>query len=174
MNRSARSLPAPTGTGTTDLVRLSLRRLALAAIRFYQRHVSPYKGFSCAYRVHTGHASCSTLGYRAVRRFGLRKGWQLIRQRTRRCGVAHHRFGPAVPLPRPMHGQRGICDPGCDLPCDAGGCDLPSGKGLSRVCDVLSCCDCSWPERKKRGRDQDPAVYLPPKVRSRVEPRRKR
>jgi len=48
------------------------RDLALLAITLYQRHLSPYKGFRCAYALHTGRASCSRLGYRAIRRHGLR------------------------------------------------------------------------------------------------------
>ena len=34
-----------------------------ATIRFYQRRLSPHKGFCCAYRAHTGRRSCF---YRAV------------------------------------------------------------------------------------------------------------
>ena len=55
-------------------MRLSPRSFALWAIVAYQRFVSPYKGFCCAYAFHTGHASCSTLGYRAIRRRGIPAG----------------------------------------------------------------------------------------------------
>lgn len=51
----------------------------------YQRYVSPYKGFCCAYRVHTGRASCSTLGRRVIRAHGLFGGLVLLSQRFRRC-----------------------------------------------------------------------------------------
>jgi len=44
-----------------------MRKLVLAAITGYQTYLSPYKGFCCAYRVHTGRKSCSALGFRAVR-----------------------------------------------------------------------------------------------------------
>ena len=44
------------------------RDLLLAAIHGYKRHVSPRKGFACAYRVHLGACSCSTLGLRAISR----------------------------------------------------------------------------------------------------------
>ena len=40
---------------------------ALLAIRLYQRFISPYKGFSCAYRVHTGLPGCSGLADHALR-----------------------------------------------------------------------------------------------------------
>lgn len=140
-----------------------MRRAVLAAIRVYQRYVSPYKGICCAYREHTGRASCSALGYRAVRRHGVFAGLALIRQRTHRCGVAHRRYrNQRVPM---LHAQRGVCDIGCDLPCD-GGCDLAGGGGFSKVCDFLSCCDwggCDWPDRKRKSPQAEKHVYIPPK-----------
>lgn len=126
------------------------RSLILIAIRFYQRVLSPLKGFRCAYRAHTGHASCSELGYRAIRRFGVGRGFLLLRERTRLCGLVHRRFHP--PLPRPRNAQRGDCDLPCDLP--GHGCDLPSGR-LSACGDALSCLDCGscdWPHRDKARR----------------------
>jgi putative component of membrane protein insertase Oxa1/YidC/SpoIIIJ protein YidD len=148
-----------------------MRRIVLAAIRFYQRHVSPYKGFSCAYHAHTGHASCSTLGYRAVRRKGVLAGLALIRQRTSLCGAVyrhHHHHRSTYPL----HRQQGFCDLSCDLPCDAG-CELPNLGCNPKACNILSCCDCGgcdWPDRKRRSSQTEKYVYIPPKVRSRVEP----
>ena len=145
-----------------------MRYLVLAAIGLYRRYLSPYKGFSCAYRIHTGHASCSLLGYRAVRRHGVVAGLVLLRRRTYRCGVVHRRhstFGF-----RPPAGQRGVCDIGCDLPCDSS-CHLPRGAGLSQVCDFLSCCDCcscDWPDRKRKDKGRERSVYIPPKRSSRT------
>jgi uncharacterized protein len=143
-----------------------MRRIVLAAIHAYQRYVSPYKGFTCAYREHTGRASCSALGYRAIRRYGVFSGLALIRERTRLCGVAHRRYGCR---PRPPVSQRGSCDVGCDLPCAGGfdlpgGCDLPSAPSLARACDFLSCCDCGscdWP-RRRRDRSGEKYIYIPP------------
>lgn len=124
-----------------------MHRLLLALIRLYQRHLSPRKGFSCAYRVHTGRASCSALGYRAVRRHGAFKGLALTRERTRRCGAEHRHHGP---LPRRLHAQQGVCDAGCDLPCDSP-CDAGpgGGRGLAHLCDLADCCGCDWPSRDK-------------------------
>jgi putative component of membrane protein insertase Oxa1/YidC/SpoIIIJ protein YidD len=51
----------------------------------YQRFLSPYKGFCCAYRVHTGRASCSSLGRRVIRTHGLFSGLVLLTQRFKRC-----------------------------------------------------------------------------------------
>lgn len=144
-----------------------LRWLALLAIGAYQRFLSPYKGFACAYRVHTGRASCSELGRRAIRRHGLWGGLQLLQRRTALCGEAHrcHATPHATTPPLHRHAQRGLCDLSCDLPCDSP-CDLPSGRGLgSAVCDALSCCDCGSCDRKRREPRQrrgERYVHIPP------------
>lgn len=143
-----------------------MRTFLLKAIRFYQRYLSPYKGFCCAYRFHTGRASCSALGYRAVRRHGAVAGLVMLRERMFLCGVAHRRYAPTPVKPRPHIKQRGDCDLGCDAGgCD--GCDVPSGKGLGKLCDLASCCDggsCDWPERKRKNRKREKSVHIPPKV----------
>jgi len=133
------------------------RRLTLAAIRLYQRVISPHKGFNCAYGVHTGRRGCSELGFRAVRRFGVAKGWGVLCQRTALRGVVHRRHSPARPR-RPAH-ERGDC--AFDLPCDL---DLVPTRGKLNVCDVFSCCDvgrCDWPNRKNTRREER-TVYIPP------------
>lgn len=99
-------------------------RCALGAIRVYQRHLSPRKGFSCALREATGGQGCSAYGYRVIDRCGLRVGMRLLRRRLAACG-RQHRFGGG-----PLSYQQGDCDPGCDI--DLGdvsrtcctGCDL--------------------------------------------------
>lgn len=136
-----------------------MRSLVLAAIRAYQRYLSPYKGFCCAYHVHTGRSSCSALGYRAVQIHGALAGLLILRERMYLCGVSHRRYRPS--RRRPHVKERGDCDLGCD------GFDLPSGKSFGKVCDFLSCCDvgsCDWPERKRKKRKQEKYVYIPPKT----------
>lgn len=117
------------------------RALLLAAIRFYRRHVSPRKGFACAYRVHVGGCSCSALGLRAVSRYGAWRGLGVLRLRLQECHVAadelraRRRFGA-------LRGQAGFID--CAVPCD-GSCvhDCSSGD----ACDLAGCFDigdCGW------------------------------
>jgi uncharacterized protein len=110
-------------------------RLALAAIRGYQRHLSPHKGFSCAYRCATGRDSCSAHGYRVIARCGLWNGLALLRRRLRLCGETHRSRARVVPNPL-LHYQKGDCIP-CD--CD-GGCvpDLPFSGKTAHDC----ACDC--------------------------------
>ncbi|MBV8379404.1 MAG: membrane protein insertion efficiency factor YidD [Paucibacter sp.] len=147
-----------------------MRRAVLAAIRIYQRHLSPHKGFSCAYREHTGRASCSALGYRAVRRYGVIAGFALIRQRTYLCGVVHRRHRP--PLAR-LRAERGVCDVSCDLPCH-GGCDHSGtcdfGHVLSSIFDFLGGCDCggcNWPSRSYKDDAAEKYVYIAPNTKLR-------
>lgn len=113
-----------------------LRRLALAAIRAYQHHLSPRKGFCCAYRYYTGKASCSALGYRVIRRHGALRGLLLLRRRLGRCGEEFRRH--RSPLMRSA--QAGFCDCSCDI--DPG-----------QACDIASSLpgDCNWNSRRKDG-----------------------
>jgi putative component of membrane protein insertase Oxa1/YidC/SpoIIIJ protein YidD len=133
-----------------DLPRAAL----LAAIRFYKRRVSPHKGFACAYRVHTGRCSCSTLGYRAIARYGAWQGLGVLRLRLGRCREAFERHRARAPAPRGA--QAGFCD----VPCDS--CDLPADGCDNSVCDCLDCggsgiqaCgDCGTWLRRRRARAQ--------------------
>ncbi|MBV8618666.1 MAG: membrane protein insertion efficiency factor YidD [Curvibacter sp.] len=66
--------------------------LALQAIQGYRRHLSPHKGFACAYRVHTGRCSCSRFGQRAITRFGLLQGLWFLSGRLQACRKAYGRL----------------------------------------------------------------------------------
>ena len=118
-----------------------MSRIALLAIRAYQRWISPFKGFSCAYRVHTGASSCSELGYRAIRRYGLFGGVDVLDIRLALCSDCHteHRTVSAQ-----RRAQLGSCDAPCDIPCDG-----KDARCLDGVCDCLNCLDCDWKNRKE-------------------------
>jgi uncharacterized protein len=136
-----------------------MRALALPAIRFYQRRISPHKGFCCAYRSHLDRDSCSELGLRAIRRYGLLKGIGVLQERLKLCGVTYRRHSANA-----KSSQRGSAP--CDLPCDCSsgsGCDLPSFdcKGVSRYVSCCDACSCDWPDRKKK-KENDQNVYIPP------------
>jgi uncharacterized protein len=104
-----------------------MKQLLLAAIRAYQRYVSPYKGFSCAWRVHRGGQSCSGYGHHVIARYGARRGLALLGRRLDACGETHRIFH------KPVNYQSGHCDlPSCDLP----SCDLQSGD-TGQVCDCI-------------------------------------
>lgn len=57
-----------------------MKRLALVAIGFYQRSLSPAKGPTCRFQ-----PSCSHYGYEAIERHGVLKGAWLTLRRLLRC-----------------------------------------------------------------------------------------
>ena len=57
-----------------------MKKLVLKAIKFYQKHISPLKGFSCC--IYT--PSCSEYTRQAVEKYGVIKGlakgfWRILR-----------------------------------------------------------------------------------------------
>jgi putative component of membrane protein insertase Oxa1/YidC/SpoIIIJ protein YidD len=121
-----------------------MRRVALAAIRGYQRWISPHKGFCCALRAHTGADSCSAYGYLVIERFGLRRGLGLLDRRLELCGHVHRSHAAAAhpaPAPRPgpavrnpwRHKEQGVCD----VPCCSLGGDLLDLASCG--CDIWDC-----------------------------------
>jgi uncharacterized protein len=136
-----------------------MRSIALPAIRFYQRRISPHKGFCCAYRAELGRFSCSVLGYRAIRRFGVLKGLAVLRERTRLCALTHRHAHRAR-----AESQRGSAP--CDLPCDGTclpDCNVPdlSCKDAGRYLGCCDGCSCDWPERRKKPK-HGPERHVPP------------
>lgn len=129
--------------------------LALAAIRFYQRFISPHKGFSCALRAATGGASCSAYGHAVIARFGLERGLGLLQRRLDLCGHVHMR-AHAAPPPHPrLKYQRGFCDGltcdgPCDLPCDGHGHCLPADTAIDLAGCLGDAADCGWPRKRRR------------------------
>jgi putative component of membrane protein insertase Oxa1/YidC/SpoIIIJ protein YidD len=133
-----------------DAVRGLPRALLLAAIRAYKRLVSPHKGFACAYRVHTGAASCSTLGYRAVARYGVFRGLGVLGLRLEQCRLKHERHGGRRLLAR--RSQAGFVDCACDASlCDGSICDLCGGAldclDLAACIGDSDCADAAWYRR---------------------------
>lgn len=62
-----------------------IKLLALNTIKIYQKFISPYKGFSCAYKVATNEISCSVYGKKVIKRFGLLTGAKLLNRRFHDC-----------------------------------------------------------------------------------------
>lgn len=99
--------------------------LLASGIRFYQRHLSPHKGFKCAYGTATKECTCSSFGLKVARRYPLFKALGLIQAQLNRC---HHasvllkdRY-PHTEKPRTRlapRSQQGIID-SCD--CGPGDC----------------------------------------------------
>lgn len=127
-----------------------LKALVLALIKFYQRNISPHKGFCCAYAAYTSDPSCSALGYRAIRRFGVLDGLFVLDRRFVRCGMANRIAKGARPMP--MQRQSGYIECGG---CDAIGCDTPLGGSswscheFLKILDGCFGCSCDWPTRDR-------------------------
>lgn len=133
------------------------QRLALAAIRAYQRWLSPHKGFVCAFRVHTGRDSCSAYGYRVIQRCGVPAGLALLRRRLAECGKQHRLHAPPHSPQKSLRHQAGYCDAPCDVPSCGAPCELPA---LDTACNVASCgCDLAdlWSDKRKRDEEEDGA-----------------
>ena len=119
--------------------RTGVRHLALLLIRFYQRHISPHKGYACAYRLAYGGSGCSGIGLRLIRRYGVLSGCLLLQKRLAYCRYAHLRLRTATRVGW-AHRQQGYCDP----PCDAGCCDSPCDASCNADCGSLY--DADWKE----------------------------
>ena len=127
------------------------RSLLLAAIHGYRRHLSPRKGFACAYRVHEGCASCSALGLRAISRYGAWRGLGVLRLRLEQCRLVAEEQRPRRRMP--ALAQAGFID--CAVPCDASCVDVSACSGdacaLGDACELAACFDCggvddcAWP-----------------------------
>jgi uncharacterized protein len=115
-----------------------LSRLALAAIGGYQRHLSPIKGYGCAYRIAHGGPGCSGFAKGAIAEAGLIRALPAIRRRFAACRDAAEELQEDR---RKRQKDRGY-DCGC-ASCDAPtGCDLPT-RGCGRKIDVTPDCDCT-------------------------------
>ncbi|BCM92259.1 hypothetical protein IAD21_04138 [Abditibacteriota bacterium] len=127
----------------------SINRLLVALIGVYQRHISPRKGWRCAYSVMHGGPGCSGFARESIEIYGWQAARPLVRQRFRDCHSAAQTMrarraaalfaadgGPAGPGPGPGPGpgrrRGGVagsdsgdgpdgCDLLSDLPCFGGG-----------------------------------------------------
>lgn len=65
------------------------RSIAITMISFYQHHISPRKGYCCAYRVVHGGDSCSQYVKNVLADKSLFESTLLARRRFRDCTIAH-------------------------------------------------------------------------------------
>lgn len=141
--RSAATGPSAQDPPTPPRPTLPMLRLAAAgAVGMYQRHISPHKGFCCAYRVHTGRVSCSEFGRRVIMRLGLVAFFRLMPRQFARCRAAfasltlRHAHGDDESRGGRIRGALDSCDcadcglSACDLGSSVDGCAVP--------------CDCSF------------------------------
>ncbi len=65
-----------------------MKAVIILLISFYQRFISPYKGFRCAHNVLYRESSCSVAVKQIIHEHGVFSGWALINQRFRDCREA--------------------------------------------------------------------------------------
>jgi len=140
-----------------------LRGVPAGAIVAYQRYVSPYKGFRCAYRAHTGGWSCSEYARRLILRCGPGALWQGLPRQFARCKLAYAVLAMSnaeKPEPKKKQDKRsGWSNCGAEaaynacmnmaelpfrpIPKTLRICDRSCGGCAPGPCD-LGPCDCSW------------------------------
>lgn len=110
-----------------------MKKILLFAITLYQKYLSPYKGYSCAYRIYHKNngvkcTGCSGYGYKVIQRFGVITGLALLNRRLFDC----HYLAEINKQKKQMYysKQSGFVD--CDLDC--GDCDFN--------CKSNDCGDC--------------------------------
>lgn len=69
-----------------------IKKAMIAMIKFYQKNISPYKGFKCPYV-----PTCSQYGLEAIEKYGPLKGGLLALWRILRCNPFSH--GGYDPVP---------------------------------------------------------------------------
>lgn len=130
-----------------NIINAILQKTLIQCVKFYQKFISPYKGYQCAHGVHTGTISCSGYGMKALKSNEPLVALSLIRQRTKACSHIYHLYKPApinnMKVKHPLyHKQAGFCD-ACDVPCDSPNCDSPcdSKPGKLSCLDAVHCCE---------------------------------
>ncbi len=112
------------------------KKIAIALIAFYQKWISPHKGYTCAHLVVHKNISCSAAVKNIVREKGLISGYPDIKERFKECRYAYISLtreknkkkdkwwhncdvSSCIPCPGKSKPDGGALD--CELPCDFGG-----------------------------------------------------
>ena len=123
-----------------------LDRTLCAGIKGYQRYLSPYKGFCCAYRVCHGGESCSQFVRNSILQYGAFAAYGVSRRRLRDCKQAAAILREQSGLPKrtvwrrtPRRPRPSACGPGdCGGPvADFCACEMLD-CGSTMACDACS------------------------------------
>lgn len=114
-----------------------MNKLLLLMIMLYQRHLSPRKGYRCAYSVLYQTQGCSGAVKDIIQQKGVIAGWGEIRQRFADCRLAAQTIRQRQLLNEVIRKKK-------NYDCDCTGCD----GAVCRDCHIpvpdLDCsCDCS-------------------------------
>ena len=127
-----------------------LRSVVLLGVGFYQRYLSPHKGFSCAHKRLYGGTSCSEYFRLAVQHRDLSDSIPLFQKRLRACKGASLSLNASMPNQQRRRKKRDSCADYesscfplddcdlCELGCDFGSdCDV-----LGDIGDFIDCSGC--------------------------------
>lgn len=118
-----------------------MRPFFIFLITLYQRYISPYKGFRCAYGCYHQTLSCSGMVKNIIAEHGLIAGWPLIKQQFAACRLAYETLQQEDDRNNRRNNRRrrqrqkrdcgtriDACDCGLDLlpdlPCDINPCNF--------------------------------------------------
>ena len=65
-----------------------LNKVAIYLINFYQKYISPYKGYCCAYRVYHNDISCSEFAKNSFNNLRFFHAISNIKQRFKECKIS--------------------------------------------------------------------------------------
>lgn len=120
-----------------------MRKIIVTLIVFYQKCISPYKGFRCAYAALHHGDSCSMAIRKIIEADGVAGGWKSIKHQFYLCSLAHDA------LLKDENDDAAKKKKRCLDRCDVDPCQAPSGipkerckgDGADGSCDLP--CDCS-------------------------------
>ncbi|MBI4121297.1 MAG: membrane protein insertion efficiency factor YidD [Parcubacteria group bacterium] len=97
--------------------------LIIAVIRFYQKWISPYKGFRCAHNMLHAQGGCSSFGLKVFGTHPFREALRLLRGRFAECKEANQILRSSEREKKrrgswASEGADGIFDSCCDGPGD--------------------------------------------------------
>ena len=97
--------------------------IGLKAIAFYQKRISPHKGFRCAHAALHGGLSCSEFGRQVLQRYGYARFAVLMSHRFVNCHQASAKFSALSVEERPWE-KRDRCLDGIAAPLEVACCLL--------------------------------------------------
>jgi len=137
-----------------------MARMLIALINFYQRFISPFKGFKCAHNAVHRQGSCSHSVKQLISQYGIIRALPMIRLRFKECGSAYS----YIKDNRAAFNKELACDLGCDAGLDGclnlGDCsDVVNSECVTSSCDFFAPCDL-LPDLKKTSRRTKVSVVL--------------
>ncbi|MCF6236433.1 MAG: membrane protein insertion efficiency factor YidD [Gammaproteobacteria bacterium] len=69
-----------------------MKNLSILSIKIYQKYLSPYKGYKCAYYMLHKTDSCSASVVNIIEKKGVFKGWSNIKNQFNLCALAYEKI----------------------------------------------------------------------------------